>query len=291
MAEHVHDAAVLRAHALLAANRPEEALRELAVLPASDATAAFAFELRAAALLQLERWPEAADAARQGLAAGGPDPDLLCQLGIAEIQLGRDESAERALLDGLAIAPDDVDLLCAYARLCIKHRQLDKARKLVELAAQQAPDAPTVYSARVHLAYADGDDARAQRIARQFVAAHPENAHAHALLGGMSAARGQVTSAYAGMRQAVANEPSDRDFAQAAYETRIETHPLMLPVRPFVRFGPLKTWIVAIVIIYGLRMAGLPGLSAVFALCWLVLCVYSWVVPPLVRRWMMRRWR
>lgn len=291
MTEHAHAPALMRAHALLAADRPEEALRELAVLPESDAMSALVFELRAAALLQLERWSEAGDAARAGLAAGGPDPDLLCQLGLAEYRLGRHETAERALLDGLAIAPEDVSLLCVYARLCLEHGQLDKARRLVDLAAAQQPDAPTVYATRVQLAHASGDDALAQRISREFVAAHPENAQAHALLGGTSAARGQVRSAYSWLRQAVANDPADRDYAKAAYEARIALHPLMLPVRPFARFGAVKTWIAAIVVIYGLRALGLYPLATVAGLAWFALCVYSWVVPPLLRRWLMRRWR
>jgi hypothetical protein len=41
----------------------------------------------------------------------------------------------------------------------------------------------------------------------------------------------------------------------------------------------------------GSSAAGLAELSAVVALLWLVLCVYSWVVPPLVRRWVRRNWR
>jgi hypothetical protein len=73
-------------------------------------------------------------------------------------------------------------------------------------------------------------------------------------------------------------------------ELRIAKHPLMLPIRPFVRFGPLKTWVAAIVVIYALRLTGLPVLSAAVAVVWVLLCIYSWVVPPLVRRWMRRHW-
>jgi hypothetical protein len=64
----------------------------------------------------------------------------------------------------------------------------------------------------------------------------------------------------------------------------------MLPVRPFIRFGPLKTWLAALVVIYGLRLAGLPILAVAAGLIWALLCVYSWVVPPLLRRWMRRHW-
>jgi tetratricopeptide (TPR) repeat protein len=280
-----------RVEALLVANRPEEALRELAALPAPEGVSARAFHLRCAALGQLGRWPEAAKAARQGLAAGGPDPDLLRLLADAEHELGNLEVAERAALDGLAIDPLDVDLLCCYARLCMAAGQVDKAAKLVERAAAIAPAAAVVYAARVQLAYSRGDDRTAQRIAREFVAEYPESAVAHALLGGMSALRGQVNAAHSGIRQAVAAQPTVDEYAQLALQTRVARHPLLVPVRPFIRFGPVKTWIAAVILLFGLRALGLTALAVAWSIFWIALCVYSWIVPPLVRRWVTRRWR
>jgi hypothetical protein len=43
-------------------------------------------------------------------------------------------------------------------------------------------------------------------------------------------------------------------------------------------------------VIYGLRAVGLAPLSFAFAMIWLAFCVYSWVAPPLVRRWINRKW-
>jgi tetratricopeptide (TPR) repeat protein len=280
-----------RAQALLAAHRPEEALSELARLPAAEAISRAAALLRCYALIRLERWPEAGVAARAGLAENGPDPDLLYVLGRAEQAAGHLEVAERALLDGLAMAPHDVDLLCAYAELCAANNQPDKAEKLVARAQATAPESAGVFSTRIQVAHARGDDRAAQRIAQQFVAVHPENPAAHAMLGGMSAVRGQVDPAYAGLRQAAASAPTEQWYAESAMDLRIAKHPLMLPVRPFIRFGPLKTWVAAIVVIYGLRLIGLPVPAVVAAGLWVLLCVYSWVVPPLVRRWMRRHWR
>jgi tetratricopeptide (TPR) repeat protein len=280
-----------RAQALLLAGRPHEALTELATLPAAEAVGPVATRLRCAALAQLDRWPEVVEAARAGLGASGPDPDLLRQLGRAEHELGRSEIAERALLDGLAMAPDDVELLCTYADVCAANGQVDKAARLVDRAAAVQPHAPMVYATRIQVAYARGDDRAAQRLSREFVAAYPENPAAHALLGGTSAARGQVGPAYEGFRQAAASMPAEQAFAESAMDLRIARHPLMLPIRPILRFGPLKTWVAAVLLIFGLRAAGLTALSAAVALLWLVLCVYSWVVPPLVRRWVRRNWR
>jgi tetratricopeptide (TPR) repeat protein len=287
----VDAAGIARAQALLVAHRPEEALRELAALPAGAATSPMAYQLRATALNRLERSAEAADAARAGLAAGGPDPDLLGELGHALREQGDLPAAERALLDGLALAPADVDLLCAYSRLCMDAGQLEKAAMLVERAVAGAPEAQIVYATRIRLAYAQGKDAEAQRISRDFVAAYPESPAAHAALGGTSAVRGQIRPAYAGLRQAAAGAPTDADFAAAAMQARVASHPLLWPLRPIERFGAIKTWLVAVAVIFGLRAAGLAPLAVLAALLWFAICVYSWVVPPLMRRWMLRRWR
>ncbi|MCO8270183.1 hypothetical protein M1L60_06200 [Actinoplanes sp. TRM 88003] len=285
------NATLHQAQALLATGRPEQALTQLSLLPANEVTGSYAMQLRCAALSQLDRWPEVGDAARAALAANGPDPDLLLWLGRAEHEAGRDRTAERAFLDGLALAPDDVDLLCAYADLCAADGQLDKADRLVELAAARAPQAPVVYATRIQLAHARGDNRTAQRISQEFVGVHPDNPVAHALLGGTSAARGHVDAAYEGFRQAAAARPTEQVFAESAMELRVARHPLMRPLRPILRFGAIKTWLVAVALIIGLRAAGLPALGGLLGLLWLVYCVYSWVVPPLVRKWVMRSWR
>ena len=272
------------------ADRPERALAELATLPGAVATSPAAFHLRSAALNSLERWAEAAEAARSGLQAGGPDPDLLGQLGRALRNLGDRPGAERVLLDALALAPDDAGLLCAYARLCMDVGQLEKAEQLVQRAAARDPEGAEVYATRVWLAYTQGRDAEAQRIGRAFVAAYPENPAAHASLGGISAARGQMGQAYAGLRQASAGAPTEPELAEAAMMARSETHPLLWPVRPFVRFGVVKPWLLVIITIFALRAAGLVLLAGLIGLAWFALCLYSWTVAPLVRRHLRRRW-
>lgn len=275
---------------LLSADRPEDALRELAALPASDAISAEAHTLRAYALVNLDRWPDAALAAREGLAAGGPDPTCCaCWAAPGRRWAGCERPSGRCWT-AWRWRPNDADLLCAYARLCLADQQVDKVAKLVERAAAQEPHSPSAYATRVQIAYARGDDRAAQRIAREFVAEYLENPAAHALLGSTSAARGQVRDAYSGLRQAAANAPDEQVFAESALEAKIASHPLLAPVRPVMRLGPL-TWIAAIVIIYGLRAVGLTVLAAVVGLLWLVFCVYSWAVLPLVSRWVKRRWR
>ncbi|HEU5109071.1 MAG TPA: tetratricopeptide repeat protein [Micromonosporaceae bacterium] len=287
----VHDPGLARARALLIAHRPEEALRELATLPEAAATGPTAFGLRAIAFASLERWAESADAARAGLSAGGPDPDLLGHLGRALHELGDLPGAERALLDALAFAPTDAVLLCQYARLCMDSGQLPKAAELVRRAAADQPESAIVYATRVRLAYAMGKDREAQRISQEYLAAHPEDPGAHAALGGMSAVRGQTGPAYRQFRQATAASPDTPGYGEAAMELRLARHPVSWPIRPFLRYGVIKPWLAMLVVLFGLRAVGLTAIAAAVGLLWFALCVYSWIVPPLFRHFTLRRWR
>lgn len=132
-----------------------EELDELGDLPASDPEAWF---LRAAALCDLERNAEAADAARAGLACDPRHLPLLALLAGAEAELGDLARAERTILWALELAHDDPWLLSRYALLVARAGQLDKARGLVALAERAYPDHVEVLRARSMLAYLEGRD-------------------------------------------------------------------------------------------------------------------------------------
>ncbi|MCI4064414.1 tetratricopeptide repeat protein [Micromonospora sp. R77] len=279
-----------RVFGLLELNRPEQALHELARLPTPLATGRPAYRLRAAALTALDRWDEVADVARQGLAEVGPDSELLGRLGAALRHQGALAPAERALLDALALDPQDPWLLCQYADLCVTVGQIDKGGRLLGRAAELAPDDPAVHAGRVQLAYARGDDRTAERLAREFLGRHPDHPSALAVHGGLAAQRGRIGAAHRSFRQAVAHDPEDPDYAEAAWETRVYAHPLLLPLRPLYRLG-IRLWLIAVGSIALLNLLGLPVVAFAVAITWLVYCVWSWIAPPLVRRLVRGRWR
>jgi tetratricopeptide (TPR) repeat protein len=279
-----------RVVALLELNRPEQALEELGRLPGALATGAAAYRLRALALSALDRWDEVAEAARQGLAEVGPDAQLLGRMGVARRHQGAYAPAERALLDALALDPQDPWLLCQYADLCVTVDQTDKAGRLLARAAELAPDDPAVHAGRIQLAYARGDDRAAERLAREFLGRHPDHPAALAMHGGIAVERGRVGAARRSFGQAVAHRPDDPDYAEAAWETRVYAHPLLLPLRPLYRLG-IRLWLIAVGSIALLNLAGLPVAAFAVAMTWLVYCVWSWVAPPLVRRLVRGRWR
>jgi len=269
-------------------NKPDRVLEQLARLPGDAALSPDAFVLRTAALYDLDRHLEAEAAAEAGLGELGPDPQLLALLGMSRQELGKYEGAESALLDGLALAPTSSYLLCAYARLCLAVGQAGKAAKLVERAASFDPEDDVVARTRVLVAFVEGKDAEAVRHGREAMRLDPDGGGNHAMYGMALANRGDVGSAARSFRRAAAADPGNTELVEAAREARAAAHPLLWPLRPMQRFGALPVWLAAVVGMTALRAAGLAPLAVAFAVLWVAYCVYSWVAPPLVRRWVRR---
>jgi Tfp pilus assembly protein PilF len=278
------DPALARAWALLEAGRTEHALSELARVPAALVDDPAVASARAEALGRLERWDEAARAARQGLAAAGPDAALFSQLGYALYALGDHPGSELAYLNGLHEDPHHVPLLCRYAMLCLAANQLGKATGLLALAAEEDPHHPLVYFVRFQEAFVRRGNRAAERVSREYLAAYPDSASARATHGFAASQMGRTATAYTSFRQAVAAEPADPDYAEAARQARINAHPLLLPLRPMYRLGVVRTWMVAAGVILGTRLLELDVLHGIAAVGWLCYVAYSWVAPPLVNR-------
>lgn len=269
---------------------PERTLDELQGLMGDAALDYRAYLFRGAALHALDRNAEAIDILRDGLTQHGPFLPLLQVLGSSLCSEGRLPEAEAAFLQGLSLDPNDPDLLIGYARVCLAAGQAQKASALVERAASHAPESVAVSAARAQVAFALGNDRDMHRHSTEALSHDPEDPNARALHGTASMLTGDSRSGYTSLASAAASQPGDADLRAAAREAKLINHPLMLPLRPFARFNPLVVWIGAVAIIYGLRIAGLGPLSFAFAMIWLAFCVYSWVVPPLVRRWLNRKW-
>jgi tetratricopeptide (TPR) repeat protein len=269
---------------------PERTLDELQGLYGDAAVDYRTYFYRGAALHALDRHSEAIDILQDGLAQHGPFLPLLHALGSSLRAEGRLPEAEAAFLQGLSLDPNDPDLLIGYARVCLAAGQAEKADALVERAASYAPESAAVSAARAQVAFALGKDREMHRHSTEALSHDPEDPDARALHGTASMLTGDSRSGYTSLASAAASQPGDADLRAAARQAKLINHPLLLPLRPFARLNPLIVWIGAVAVIYGLRAAGLAPLSFAFAMVWLAFCVYSWVVPPLVRRWLNRKW-
>jgi tetratricopeptide (TPR) repeat protein len=282
----------------VAAGALELAERYLAIGRATDALAALERAepeddperfhlLRAEALLLDDRVDEAAAASEDGLAV---DPEsialLLVRAHCHELR-GELAAAERRLLAALRQLPEEPSLLCRYGRLVARGGQLDKARRLLAEALRLEPDAPEAARLAFLIEHLAGDDRAAAATSRLLLANDPEDTQAVAMLGLSLLERGEHRAARAVMMPAAALEPER--LGPLAREARLRTHPLMWPLWPVVRFGGVAIWFVGVGAILVAGRIGDGGLALPVAIVYVSWCVYTWVAPPLLRRYLRGR--
>jgi tetratricopeptide (TPR) repeat protein len=97
--------------------------------------------LRANALEQADRWPEAKAALQQGLAASPDQPLLLNFLGYAKLERGEDmEAAEAMIRKASDLAPDDASITDSLGWAQFKRGKVDEAIETLQRAAEKDPD-------------------------------------------------------------------------------------------------------------------------------------------------------
>ena len=283
------DTAVALASHYLDIDQPQRALAVLDELDDPDLDDAHLWALRTQALVDLKRFAKAAAAARSGLQADAESITLLDLLAIAEAELGDLESAEAAILHALELEPDHPVLLCRYALLLTRAGELGKASRVLAEAERIAPDDEVLMRSRIALAYVRGDRKAAVRESQRLLAEiDPGDPVGHTMLGVQAASRGSVRSASRHFDTAARYDLGDEQAVDLARRGRVETHPLFWPILPFERFGPAGSWLGAVAIMGLLAAIGQEVLLAIFAVTYVLLCVYSWIVPPLARRWLLR---
>jgi tetratricopeptide (TPR) repeat protein len=265
--------------------RPERALETLATLDSDEAAGSEARRLRGYALLAVEDYDGAAEAAQDGLEDEPGSLSLLYLLSHAEERRGRLAEAEAAVLAALEQDPDDVELLTQYARVLMRGGALGKAERVLDAAAGSDPDSIDVLESRISLAYLKHDDREARRLSEELLAINPESVRGRHMLGVYDFKRGRAKAAAEHYGEVVRADPGNERMAADARAARaMARNPLWWPTLLFVRFGVLATWVTAMVVIFGLRAAGATAAAGIAVIVWLALCVWSWVVPPILNR-------
>jgi tetratricopeptide (TPR) repeat protein len=274
----------------LEVDQPQRALEALARARGDELEDPEIWALRGWALIDLDRFDEAAAVARDALARWVDDVDFLRLLAVAEAHRDHLAQAEEAVLAALRAEPDDPHLLCAYADALMRGGQLDKARAVLELAEQSDPDETLVLRMRLNLAYLRCRDGEARRLAEELLSRDADDYQGQVMLGGLDMEKVRLRSAERRFGSAIRTDPSSPGIARSARIVRTMRRPLFWPLLPFERFGPGPTWLVAVALILGLGAAGLETASTVVALVWLALVIYSWTAGPLLERRMKDSW-
>ncbi|HEY1146785.1 MAG TPA: tetratricopeptide repeat protein, partial [Allosphingosinicella sp.] len=97
--------------------------------------------LRASALQDANRWPEARAALQQGLALAPSEPLLLNFLGYAQLERGENvDAAEAMIRKASELAPDDASITDSLGWAEFKRGKVDEAIATLQRAAEKDPD-------------------------------------------------------------------------------------------------------------------------------------------------------
>lgn len=271
-------------------DRPQQALDTLQAPAPGLLDDPWFWLLRGWAYYDLDQRSAALQAIRKGLAIAPEHPNLLFLLSLCEERDGNLVAAEHAILRALRQQPENSHMLCFYARILARGDHLPKAERVLDRARQQDPDEPEVQRTAALLSYLRGDDRRAAEISLESLRDDPDDVRSRHALGAALLRQGHVTEASRHLKEAARLEPKQEAFVSAARVGRLASHWLLLPLRPLYRIGTVGVWFGAMAIFFLLKVAGLNTIAGWFAIAYLILCVYSWVVPPILKWWYRRRY-
>jgi tetratricopeptide (TPR) repeat protein len=187
----------------------EEALREfrrVTELRPSDSRAPLFLGLIA---IRQAKWEEAAAALRQAADAGVPRPAALHNLGFALEQLGRLDEADAAYGDAAGRAKDDSRIMLGWSIVALKRGDNKVAQSRLARACEllDGKPIPALWYWAAALAASGLEDAEnALRIAREGVAAYPQNPVLQNNLAVLLEASGDMQGAEAMLRAALAED-------------------------------------------------------------------------------------
>ncbi|MFZ5814405.1 MAG: tetratricopeptide repeat protein [Bacillota bacterium] len=235
----------------------------------------------------LDHYDEAEQLCRQVRAYGDPD-DPRAEALLGRIALQREDypTAERHLLAALRMDPQDASNMALYAQVLLKAGHEKKARQVLEEALRLDPENEVVLQVRYLFHQAKGQlQGELEALERYMI--HGSNEVNKLLTAARTAIfRGRHREARELVREAFLLNPTDQELLSILRHMEVEGHPLMAPLRWVSRVGgPGAVWIGAMLIGFGSRALGWVEFAAAFALLYLLFALYTWVVPPLLRRY------
>jgi tetratricopeptide (TPR) repeat protein len=212
--------------------------------------------------------------------------DLLC---LCELNLDNLSSAEQALDRALELAPWHPHLLAHRAFLLAKQGRFDEAEDTIEDALATDPEDAMVLRARALVAAMNGDRRSAEEYSANLLALDPQDQMAHLVRGNVAAERAQFGRALRHYTEALRHDPSDEELAEIVRVNRVAAHPILVPLRPLIRFGRYRSWAAYLVVYWTLRAAGQDAIALTLGGVWLVIVAISWLAPPILTRYYARR--
>lgn len=189
-------------------------------------------------------------------------------------------------------APEEAELFALYARLMLKTLHVEKAGRLADEALRLDPTNTLARVESVLVSIVRGERARTEDQLAELLKDDPEGRAAAGTLFVALVEQRRHREALALGQQLLRANPNNHQFVNAVVELRALTHWLMWPAYPFVRWGwgaSAAIWAGALLLFGYLRANGAGSVAGTLSLAYIGYCVYTWIAPSLVRRWVAAR--
>lgn len=276
-------------HAATAALERGNAARALEHLNAVDQVSEGAWTLRALALAQTGDEAGSFDAVHRGLSMGPDNPALLALR--AELTERRDgpQAAETAYLALLRAHPNHTSGLLGYGWLLGSNGDTEGAKAvLARISGHIRNEVPDALALEGMIACSEGNLRESRAYLERGLQADPNSVRLHTLRALLASAGGEGAKRTSNHLQTAA-EIDPRRAAQLGYEARFLSHWALAPMRLIDRVGTAQLWIAWIATFLTLRTLWPNGPIGWIVLVYVSFAIYTWVAPPLLRRWLRRK--
>jgi len=165
-----------------------------------------------------------------------------------------------------------------------------KARALALEALRRDPDSDDALRASALCDIVERPGANDSVALARLVASNPDDMYTMRLVVAALANASRDREAHALARELLRLQPDDPGLLELVRALRAQTHWSLLPLWPMLRwgwYGSIAMWIAALALLQTLRQVA-PGAVGWVTLFLVVYIAYSWVWPPLLRRWINR---
>jgi len=188
--------------------------------------------------------------------------------------------------------PQASDLFCMYGDLMLRTFHVERAERLADEALRLDPDSQDAKLQVVLVALIRGKRSRVDEQLADLIRDDPDSTRLTATLFVSFVGRRRYREALVLGQQLLRNDPENADLVDAVVDLRCQTHWVAWPAYPIVRFGWIASgvmWAVAIGLLIWAQSSGALAIVGPLWVGYILYCVYTWVYPPLLRRWIARR--
>jgi predicted Zn-dependent protease len=232
-----------------------------------------------------DRSDEAIKAIHQVLAREPENPNAK-QL-LLELLIEREDlvEAERVAIDMLRLYPESAHLYGRYADIMLRALNVPKASALAKEGLRHSPDDRECLAARTLCDFIQ-QGSKASPALQRLLLEHPKSLRTLMLVTIALERRGEQAQAHQIAKEMLRSDPNNKHLVELVRHFRRTTHWSMIPLRPLQKYGwgaSIGMWLAAVV---GARLINKysPQWAMAFTITVLVYVVYSWVWPPLFRK-------